>query len=60
MLLLRITAIAAKVRRYQRRVDSYRLFEKRRLFENKQREFYKELDQKEGCDDDQTVTKEST
>ena len=30
MLLLRITAVAAKVRRYQRQVDSYRLFEKKR------------------------------
>ena len=44
----RITAIAAKVRRYQR------------LFENKQRQFYGELDQEEErCDDDQPVTEES-
>ena len=44
----RITAIAAKVRRHQR------------LFENKQRQFYGELDQEEErCDDDQPVTEES-
>ena len=47
----RITAIAAKVRRYQERVDSYR---QNRLFENNQRQFYRELDQEEErCDDDQ-------
>ena len=40
----RITAIAAKVTRYQERVDSYR---QNRLFENNQRQFYRELDQKE-------------
>ena len=40
----RITAIAAKVRRYQGRVDSYR---QNRLFENNQRQFYRELDQEE-------------
>ena len=38
----RITAIAAKVRRYHRRVDSYR---QNRLCENNQRQFYRELDQ---------------
>ena len=38
----RITAIAAKVRRYQGQVDSYR---QSRLFENNQRQFYRELDQ---------------
>ena len=38
----RITAIAAKVRRYQGRVDSYR---QNRLFGNNQRQFYRELDQ---------------
>ena len=38
-----ITAIVAKVRRYQGRVDSYR---QSRLFENNQRQFYRELDQK--------------
>ena len=37
----RITAIAAKVRRYQGWVDSYR---QNRLFENNQRQFYRELD----------------
>ena len=53
----RITAIAAKVRRYQRRVDSYR---QNRLFENNQRQFYRELDQEEErCDDDQPVAEES-
>ena len=40
----RITAIAAKVRRYQGRVDSYR---QNRLFENNQRQSYRELDQEE-------------
>ena len=38
----RITPIAAKVRRYQGRVDSYR---QNRIFENNQRQFYRELDQ---------------
>ena len=52
----RITAIAAKVRRYQGRVDSYR---QNRLFENNQRQSYSGLDQEEGCDDDQPVTEES-
>ena len=53
----RITAIAAKVRRYQGRVDGYR---QNRLFENNQRQFYRELDQEEErCDDDQPVPKES-
>ena len=40
----RITDIAAKVRRYQGRVDSYR---QNRLFENNQRQFCRELDQEE-------------
>ena len=53
----RITAIAAYVRRYQGRVDSYR---QNRLFENNQRQFYRELDQEEErCDDDQPVAEES-
>ena len=53
----RLTAIAANVRRYQGRVDSHR---QNRLFENNQRKFYRELDQKEErCDDDQPVTEES-
>ena len=47
---LRINAIAAKVRRHQGRVDSYR---QNRLFENNQRQFYRELGQEEErCDDD--------
>ena len=53
----RITAIAAKVRRYQGRVDSYR---QHRLFENNQRQFYRELVQdEERCDDKQPVAEES-
>ena len=49
----KITAIAAKLRRYQGRVGSYR---QNRLFENNQRQFYWELDQEEeSCDDDQPV-----
>ena len=53
----RITAIAAKVRSYQGRVDSYR---QNRLFEKNQRQFYRELDQEdERCDDDQPVAEES-
>ena len=53
----RITAIAAKVRRYQGRVDSYR---QNRLFGNNQRQFYRELDQeKEKDDNDQPVAEES-
>ena len=53
----RITAVVAKVRRYQGQVDSYR---QNRLFENNQRQFYRELDQEEErCDDDQSVVEES-
>ena len=53
----RITAIAAKVRRYQGRVDSYR---QNRLFEYSQRQFYRELDhEKERSDYDQTAAEES-
>ena len=53
----RITAIAAKVRRYQGWVDSYK---QNRLFENNQRQFYRELDQEEErCDDDQPMAEES-
>ena len=40
----RITAIAAKVRRYKEWVDSYR---QNRLFENSQRQFYSGLGQEE-------------
>ena len=53
----RITTIAAKVRKYLVRVDSYR---QNRLFENNQRQFYRELDQEEErCDDNQPVAEES-
>ena len=53
----RIIAIAAKVRRYQVRVDSYT---QNRLFENNQHQFYKELDQEEErCDDNQPVAEKS-
>ena len=53
----RITAIAAKVKKYQGRVDSYR---QNRLFENNQRQFYRELDQEEErCGDDQPVAEET-
>ena len=52
----RITAIAAKVRRYKEWVDSYR---QNRLFENSQRQFYSGLGQEEEkCDDDQPVAEE--
>ena len=39
----RITTIAAKFRRYQERVDTYR---RSRLFENNQRQSNRKLDQK--------------
>ena len=53
----RIAGIAAKFRRYQGRVDSYR---QNRLFENNQSQFFRELDQEEeSCDDDQPVAEES-
>ena len=53
----RITAIAAKVRRYQGWVNSYK---QNRLFENNQRQFYRELDQEEErSDDNQNVAEES-
>ena len=52
-----ITAIAAKVRRYQGWVNSYR---QNRLFENNQRQFYRGLDQEEErCNDDQPMPEES-
>ena len=52
----RITAIAAKATRYQGRIDSYR---QNRLFENNQRQLYRELDQEEeSFDDDQPVAEE--
>ena len=53
----RTTAIATKVRRYQRRVDSYT---QNRLFGNNQGQFYRELDQdEERCDDGQPLAEES-
>ena len=53
----RITAIVAKVKRYEGRLDSHR---QNRLFENNQRQFYRELDEEEErCDDDQPVVEES-
>ena len=53
----RISAIPAKVRRYQGRVDSYK---QNRLSENNQRQFYRALDhEEERCDDDQPVAEES-
>ena len=53
-----ITAIAAKVRRYQGRIDSYR---QNRLFENNKGQFYRELDwEEEICDDDQPVAEKSS
>ena len=52
----RITAISAKVRRYQGRVDRYR----QKLFENNQRQFYRELDhEEERSDYDQLVAEDS-
>ena len=52
-----ITAIAAKGRRYQEQVDSYR---QNRLYENNQRQFYREIDQQEErWDDNQPVAEES-
>ena len=53
----RITPIAVKVRRHQRRVDSYI---QNRLFQNNKKQFHRELDQEEDrCDDDQPVAKKS-
>ena len=53
----RITAIAAKVKRYQAQVDSYR---QNRLFENNQNQFYRKLDQaEERRDDNQPLAEES-
>ena len=53
----RITANAAKFRRYQGRIDSYR---QNRLFGNNERQFHRELNQEEErCDDDQPVVQES-
>ena len=53
----RIVAIAAKVRRYQKRVDRFR---QNRMFLNNQRECYRELNQEgERYDDDQPDAEES-
>ena len=53
----RILAIAAKVRRYQDRVDRFR---QNRLFQNNQRQFYRELNQEgERCNDNQPDAEES-
>ena len=53
----RITAIAADVRRYRVRVDSYR---QNKLFKKNQRQLYRGLDQEEErCDEDQPVAEES-
>ena len=52
----RISAIAAKVRRYQGQVVSYK---QNRLSENNRRQFYRSLDhEEERCDDDQPVAEE--
>ena len=52
----RITAIAAKLRRYQGRVYNYR---QNRLFRNNQKQLCRELDQQEEkCDDHQPVAEE--
>ena len=52
----RIVAIAAKVKRYQERVD----MRQNRMFQNNQRQFYRELNQEgERCDDDQPDPEES-
>ena len=53
----RLVAIAAKVGRHQERVDRFR---QNRMFQNNQRQFYRELNQEgERHDDDQPDAKES-
>ena len=48
---------AAKVRRYQERADRFR---QKRMFQNNQRQFYRELNQEgERCDDDKVDAEES-
>ena len=48
----KIVAIATKVRRYRESVDRFR---QNRMFQNNQRQFYKELNEEgERCDDNQT------
>ena len=52
----RITAIAAKVKRYQGQTA----IDKTDYLKKNQRQFFRELDQEEErCDDDQTVAEES-
>ena len=52
----KIVAIAAKVRRYQERVERFTQI----MFQNNQRQFYGELNQEEErCDDDQLDAEES-
>ena len=52
----RIVAIAAKVRSYQERADRFR---QNRMFQNNQRQVYRELNQEgERCDDDQPDAEE--
>ena len=54
----RIVAIAAKVRRYQERVDRFK--QNRIMFQNNTRQFYWELNQEgERCNDDQPDAEES-
>ena len=53
----RIVVIAAKFSSYQERVDRFR---QNRIFQNNQRQFYRELNQKgERCDHDQPDAEES-
>ena len=53
----RIVAIAAKVRRYQKRIDRFR---QNRMFQSNLRQFYRELNQEgERCEDDQPDAEES-
>ena len=53
----RIAASAAKVRRFQESVDKFR---QNRMFQNNQRQFYKELNQEEErWDDDHPDAEES-
>ena len=56
IIIIMIIIIIIKVRKYQGQVDSYR---QNRLFENNQRQFYRELDQEEERCDDQPVAEES-
>ena len=53
----RTVAIATKVRRYQERVDRFR---QSRMFQNNQRQFYREVNQEEErCGDNQADAEES-